>query len=81
MQRSAQTLLNSDEWTTIRDFENEKSANSVSKYEAKFIANVEKQYIENEIVLVKETHSMGGEQLYHIPKTVFEGIVDQLPAQ
>ncbi|WP_323171271.1 hypothetical protein [Natrialba sp. PRR66] len=81
MQRSAQKSLNSDEWTTISDFGNEESANSVSKYEAKFIANVEKQYIENEIVLVKETRSMGGEQLYHIPKTVFEGIVDQLPAQ
>lgn len=80
MQKEAQMQLNSDEWVTIRDFTEGESDYTLPKYEAKFVTDVDKDYVENEVVLVKLTSSIdGSERLYNLPREVFEGVADNLP--
>jgi len=71
--------INDENWTTIRDFDTDEEGNTLPRYEAKFVEGVEKRYVESEIVLVKETSSLGGERLYHVPKEVIEDVSDLVP--
>ena len=80
MQKSLRTLLDDDEWTTVRDFSEHETGYDLPKYEAMFVEDVDQQFLEDELVLVKRTSAIdGGERLYHFPREVFEGVVDRLP--
>lgn len=79
MQKSIQSSLNSEKWVTIRDFVDDETGYTLPKYEAKYVADVDKQFLEDDLVLVKRTEAItGGEHLYHFPRSVFEGVVDRL---
>lgn len=78
MGKAAQSSISSDKWETIRDFSEKEDGYTWPKYEAKFIEDVGKQYIEDEIVLLKETNSFGGEQMYYIPREALECLLPLL---
>ena len=76
---SNQTTATSDDWVEIRDFTKDDSGFEHSKYEVKVLENVEKEYIEDDIVILKETDPRSGhEKLYQFPTEAIERIVDQL---
>lgn len=79
MAKASQTSVNSDEWMTVRDFTEDESGYTLPKYEAKFVEDVRKEYVEDEIVLVKETSSFGSERTYYVPKEAIEVISRLLP--
>ena len=79
MKNELQSKLNSEQWTTIRDFADDGAGYQLPRYEAKYVEHAGMEYVENDIVLVTEVSSISGtEQIYHLPKGVFEGVVDQL---
>lgn len=79
MKKGIQSKLNSERWHTIRDFVDDETGLRLPRYEAKYVEHAEMEYIENDIVLVKKVSPISGsEQVYHLPKGVFEGVVDQL---
>ncbi|MFP8890378.1 hypothetical protein ACLI4U_11460 [Natrialbaceae archaeon A-CW2] len=78
MQQTTTNRLTSDEWTTVRDFTVGEHGQQFPRYEAKFVSNVDAEYVENELVLVRETDVItGSEQIYQLPKGVFEGVIEQ----
>lgn len=78
MSTDVDTSLSNDDWTTIRDFRESESGYTLPKYEAKFVDDVSKKHLEDELVLVKETNPLGGERMYHIPREVLSGLQDRL---
>lgn len=79
-QKRAKQRIDSESWTTIREFEQVGDGQMSLKYQAKHVRSVEKTHVEDDIVLVKEVNSLsGGERMYHLPTEVCEGIVDRLP--
>lgn len=64
--------LNDDEWTVIRDPQEAESGGDLSRYEAKGVTDVSKPYIDDNIVLIKEISSMGGERTYLLPQEVIQ---------
>jgi hypothetical protein len=79
-QKQAKTHLDSESWTTIREFEQADPGEITHAYRAKYVESVEQEHVEDDIVLVKEVDSLsGGERMYHLPAEVCEGIVDRLP--
>jgi len=79
MSKADRSSINDEDWTTVRNFETDDEGNTLPRYEAKFVEGMEKSYIESEIVLVKETSSLGGERMYHVPKEVIEDVSDLIP--
>jgi hypothetical protein len=79
MSRADRKSINDEEWMTIRDFDTDAEGNTLPRYEAKFVEEMDKSYIENEIVLVKETSSFGSERMYHVPRAVVEDVSDLIP--
>jgi hypothetical protein len=72
--------LDDREWMTIRDFESGDTGCPFPKFEAKYVEQVDQQYVEDDLVLIKETNAAtGGERLHHIPRDVFERVIDRLP--
>lgn len=79
MQESVQAQRTSDEWITVRDFTDNGTGYSLPKYEVRYVPDVDKEYISDELVLVKKTDSTSGrERIYQFPKEVFEGVADRL---
>jgi hypothetical protein len=79
-QKQTQSRLSSDDWVTVREFARAGTDEIDHEYQAKYVAEVGKKHVEDEIVLVKEVSSVGeGERIYHLPKEVFEEVVDRLP--
>jgi hypothetical protein len=79
MQKAPKKKLGSGEWVTIRDFTDDDDGYTFPKYEAKFVGDVDRQYVEDEIVLLKKTSPMSeAEHMYHLPLDVFEGIAGRL---
>ncbi|WP_255197379.1 hypothetical protein [Halorarius litoreus] len=79
MESDVKSRLNSKEWTTIRDFVDDEDGFRLPRYEAKYVEQPGMEYVENDLVLVKQVSSISGaEQIYHLPKGVFEGVVDSL---
>lgn len=64
--------LNEEEWTLVQDFNKDKHGVCRSKFEAKAVTDVSKQYIDDEIVIVKKTAPMGGERTYILPQRVIK---------
>ena len=79
MSKAARTSIDSDEWSTIRDHEESGDGYVLPKYEAKFVEDLSKEALDDEIVLVRETSSSGGERLYHVPRAVIEDVSGRLP--
>jgi hypothetical protein len=80
MAKVEQKQINSEDWTTIRDFTEGDDGLALSRYEAKYVANVGKDYVENDLVIIKETDERSGcEQMYHLPREAIETVADQLP--
>ncbi|MCU4751170.1 hypothetical protein OB919_04105 [Halobacteria archaeon AArc-curdl1] len=78
MQKTTSTKLTSDEWTTVRDSTVGEHGQQFPRYEAKFVSNIDAEYVENELVLVRETNVItGSERIYQLPKGVFEGVIEQ----
>lgn len=75
MSTKLQTGLTDDKWITVRDFHDGGNGFTLPKYEAKYVTDVDRAYIENEIVLLRVTHSLSDDQrVYHLPKAVFEEV-------
>jgi hypothetical protein len=77
--KSERSSIGEETWSTIRDFHTDDEGNELPRYEAKFIDSIEKEYIDDEIVLVKETRPAGSERLYHVPREVITGVSDRIP--
>ncbi|WP_276255977.1 hypothetical protein [Halomontanus rarus] len=72
--------LQADEWTVIRDFVEDDCGNVQPKYEAKFVESVSKEFIDDNIVLVKETLPFSTDgRMYHLPKDVLTQLADRVP--
>jgi hypothetical protein len=79
MQKTSDKESESGEWITIRGFTDDSDDCPFPKYEAKFVDDVDRQYVENEIVLLKKTSPVNGaEHMYHLPLEVFERIASRL---
>lgn len=75
MQKERQRTLNSEDWTTVREFSTNESGDPLPKYEAKLVKGVGKRYLEDEIVLLRETDGRWeSERTYQLPKQVFENV-------
>lgn len=80
MSKSEPHLLQEDEWTLVRDFTEDTHGYTHPKYEAKFVTDIPKHGLEDELVIIKETTAIGDcERLYQFPKTVIEDITGRLP--
>jgi hypothetical protein len=79
MQKLGRTSLDGEEWNTIRDFSEKGDGTPLPKYEAKFVRDVEKEFIDDDLVLVKETKPFGSERTYHVPREVVADIARLLP--
>ena len=80
MSESDRPCLNSETWTVVRDFADGDAGHRFPKYEAKYVADVEQSFVENELVLLRETFpSSDKERLYHLPKEAFERAAAHLP--
>jgi len=73
------SLLSGDEWLTVRDFSEGKNGSPLPKYEAKLAQNIDKEFLDSELVLVRVTRQVGGEEMYHIPKDTFLDIGKRIP--
>jgi hypothetical protein len=79
MSKTVRTTLGEDEWTTVRA-RGDGPDDGHPRYEAKYVAEVDRASLEDDLVLVKETDPvLGGERRYQIPREVFEAVVDRLP--
>jgi hypothetical protein len=82
MQKEPIQSLNSDEWVTIREFIDGNSGHTLPRYEAKLLEDVDKEYLESELVLVRETHSRSQHsRMYQFPVDVFEDIGTRLASR
>lgn len=81
MSLSGQSKINEAEWVTIRDFKENEHGNTLPKYEAKFAAASDKEFVDDEVVFLKETsfYGNGDARMYHVPREVFEDISTHLP--
>jgi len=80
MQKRNRTSLDSDEWVTIRDFSDGEDGYPLPRYEVKYLDDVEKDHLEGELVLLKETRSTGGNgRIYQFPPEVLRNVVECLP--
>ncbi|MEF8814952.1 MAG: hypothetical protein V5A55_14235 [Halovenus sp.] len=80
MPKVEQKQLNSEDWITVRDFDEDDEGLALSRYEAKYVANVGKDYVENDLVVIKETDKRSGcEQMYHLPREAIQTVADRLP--
>ncbi|MFC6725043.1 hypothetical protein ACFQE1_11805 [Halobium palmae] len=74
------STLRDDEWTVVREFVEGEEGYTQSRYEAKFVEDVSKRFVEDDVVLVKETSGIDGrDRMYHFPEDVFRRVVDGLP--
>lgn len=79
MEHRRRSFLNDEQWTTIRDFATDDAGNPLPKYEAKLVEDVDKPYLDPDVVLVKRTDPFfEGELTYPLPRVVVEGITDDL---
>lgn len=78
MQKATRTTISSEEWAAIRDFETDDPSVPTDKYEAKYLEDVEKPYVEDDLILLKKTSSLGGERIYHLPRDVVEELAGRL---
>lgn len=82
MQKGSQKSLVAGEWITIREFIDDGSGYTLPRYEAKLLEDVDKEYLEDELVLVKETHSRSQHgRVYQLPIDVFEDIGTRLSSR
>lgn len=82
MQKESIQSLNPDEWVTIREFMDDSSGYTLPRYEAKLLEDVDKEYLESELVLVRETHSRSQHgRTYQLPVDVFEDIGTRLSSR
>lgn len=79
MTSTTQTSIDSEEWFMIRDFVDRDGEFVLPRYEVKYVADVGKEMLDDELVLLKETSSLGGERIYHVPRNVIESIAIHLP--
>jgi len=79
MSKAEHSSINSEDWLTIRDFDTDDEGNALPRYEAKYVDGIEKEYIDDELVLVKETRPVGSERMYHVPREVITGVSDLIP--
>jgi hypothetical protein len=79
MEESDTDCLRSDDWTVVRDFEEGEAGHRFPRYEAKYVEDVEQTFVENDVVLLKETFPSEKERIYHLPKSAFQGAADRLP--
>jgi hypothetical protein len=79
MQKTSQIALGAGEWVTVRDFVDDGDGFTLPKYEAKLIEDVDRPYVEDDVVLLKKTSPINGtEHLSHLPKAAFEGVTERL---
>lgn len=77
MQKEKHSSQKSDDWITVRDFTTDKHGSPLPKYEVKYVEDVDKAYVEDELVLLRETSSIGGEsRISHLPREVFEEVTE-----
>ena len=75
MQKERQKGISSEDWTTVREFSRNESGDPLPKYEAKLVEDVDKRFLEDEIVLIRETNDRWeSERTYQLPKQVFENV-------
>jgi len=80
MPKVEQKHLNSEDWITVCDFSVDDDGLPLPRYEAKHVANVGKDFVEDDVVIVRETHERSGhERMYHLPTDAVESIADRLP--
>jgi hypothetical protein len=73
MRKTRQTNAKQGDWKVVRDFEDDGSGFRRSRYEVKLVTDVEKEFVESDLVMVKETDSFAGHtRVYHLPKEVVE---------
>lgn len=79
MKEVSQSLLNSDEWCEVRGFSEREDGSPLPKYEAKFVQDVGEEFIDDELVIVKETQQFRSERMYYVPREVVVDIARRLP--
>lgn len=79
MTSAVQTSINDEDWFLIRDFVDDGEKFTLPKYEAKYVADVGKGTLDDDLVLVRETSSFGNERIHHVPRDVIESIAIHLP--
>jgi hypothetical protein len=71
-----------EEWVELRGFTSDESGFEYPKYETKILSDIDKEHVENDIVLIKETDPRSGhEKMYQLPTEVVEGIAKQIQTQ
>lgn len=80
MHRQRDRRLDDEAWTTVRPFADESETYAQPKYEAKLVDASERDYLADEVVLLRKTCSVsGGEQVSQFPREVFETVAAHLP--
>lgn len=75
----SESQLTDDEWVTIREFSDCADGGPLPRYEAKCVGDVDKAYLDDELVLLKEIRPGGYERTYHVPTEVVSDIAERLP--
>jgi hypothetical protein len=79
---SNQEHTKSEDWVEVRGVTSDESGFEFPKYETKVLSNIEKQHIEDDIVMLKQTDPRSGhEKIYHLPTEVVEGMAKQVQTQ
>lgn len=79
MENISKSQLTDDEWVTIREFIERTDGGPLPRYEAKCVEDVNKAYLDDELVLLKEIRPGGYERTYHVPIEVVSDIAERLP--
>jgi hypothetical protein len=66
--------LDEEKWTLVRDFEENEAGHALPRYEAKAVTGVSKRFVEDDVVLLRETSSIGPDhgRTFLLPREVVE---------
>lgn len=70
------------QWVELRGFTSDESGFEYPKYEMKVLSDVEREHVEDDITMIKETDPRSGhEKMYQLPTDVVEAMTKQVQTQ